>query len=115
MENNFKPGAVSGSNPFGIEINVQWLLVREKHTRRAGLVAKRGFVLQYFDFDNPRVLGRCVSATPYVEPMIRPWGRLHGSVQLGLELAYLNRVYDEQTNPTNLFFSLKTGFSHSSR
>jgi hypothetical protein len=101
---------VSNSNPRGLEISAQWLLNSEKYTRNSGVIAKRGFVLQYFNFDNPDVLGHCVNAVPYIEPMIRPWGRLYGSVQLGLGLSYLNRVYDAESNPTNLFFSFPVSF-----
>ncbi|MBV6439110.1 MAG: hypothetical protein DYG98_11255 [Haliscomenobacteraceae bacterium CHB4] len=101
---------VSKSNPYGFEVNAQWLLHREKYTRNSGVVAKRGFVLQYINYDNPRVLGHCISLVPYIEPMIRPWRRLYGSIQMGLGLAYLTKVYDAETNPTNLFFSVPVSF-----
>lgn len=101
---------VSGSNPRGFEISAQWLLNREKYTRNSGVIAKRGIVLHYVNFDNPDVLGYCVNVVPYIEPMIRPWRRFYGSVQLGLGLAYLNRVYDAESNPTNLFFSFPVSF-----
>ena len=101
---------VSDSNPYGFEISAQWLLHAEKYTRNSGVVAKRGIVAQFINFDNPNVLGYCINVVPYVEPMIRPWGRLYGSVQLGLGLACLSKVYDAETNPTNLFFSFPVSF-----
>jgi len=101
---------VAQSNPRGFEISAQWLLSNEKYTRNSGLVAKRGFVLQYIHFDNPEVLGYCINAVPFVEPMIRPWGRLYGSFQMGVGLSYLSKVYDAETNPTNLFFSFPLSF-----
>ncbi|MCW5923774.1 MAG: acyloxyacyl hydrolase [Saprospiraceae bacterium] len=101
---------VSNSNPFGIEISAQWLLHREKYTRNSGVIAKRGFVLSYINFDNPEVLGQSVTFAGFVEPMIRPWGRFYGSVQMGLGISYLSKVYDAETNPTNLFFSFPLSF-----
>ncbi|MBK8427161.1 MAG: acyloxyacyl hydrolase [Lewinellaceae bacterium] len=101
---------VAQSHPRGFEISGQWLLSSEKYTRNSGLVAKRGFVLQYIHFDNPEVLGYCINAVPFVEPMIRPWGRLYGSFQMGVGLSYLSKVYDAETNPTNLFFSFPLSF-----
>lgn len=101
---------VSRSNPRGFEISAAWLLNSERRTRASGLVSKRGFVLHVMDFDNRQVLGHGISLVPFVEPMIRPWGRLYGSVQLGLGCVWLNKVYDEQTNPTNLFFSFPVSF-----
>ncbi len=97
---------VSQSNPYGFEVDAHWLLAGEQEIKQTGLIAKRGFAAYYFNFDNPEVLGQCVAFVPYVEPLIRPWGRLYGSCQLGLGAAYLSKVYDETTNPTNLFFSL---------
>ncbi len=101
---------VSRSNPYGFELNAHWLLADEKSIRQTGLIAKRGIAAYYFNFDNPSVLGHCVAVVPYVEPLIRPWGRLYGSFQLGLGAAYLSKVYDEESNPTNLFFSLPVSF-----
>lgn len=97
---------VSHSNPYGFEFNAHWVLLGEKDLKKTGLVAKRGFSVYYFNFDNPKVLGHCFAAVPYVEPLIRPWGRVYGSFQLGLGAVYLSRVYDREDNPTNLFFSL---------
>lgn len=96
---------VSGTHPFGLELNVQWLLTREKYTRASGVIAKRGFLLQYFDYDNKQVLGHCLSAAAYVEPLIRPDRRVYAAVQMGLGISYLSKVYDRNTNPKNLFFS----------
>lgn len=101
---------VSRSRPFGVEVNAHWLLNREKHIRETGLIAKRGFAAYWMQFNNPKVLGHSIAIVPYVEPLIRPWGRLYGSVQLGLGGAYVSKVYDETNNPTNLFFSLPLNF-----
>jgi len=101
---------VSGSNPFGFELNAHWLMSGEKEIRETGLIAKRGFAAYYFNFDNPDVLGHSVAFVPYVEPLIRPWGRVYAGVQLGVGGAWLSKVYDEADNPTNLFFSLPFSF-----
>lgn len=101
---------VSNSSPFGAELNVQWIETREERTRRSGVVAKRGFMLQYINYDNPDVLGSCLTGAAFVEPLIRPDRRLYGSVQMGIGVSYLIRVYDAETNPTNLFFSTPVSF-----
>lgn len=102
---------VSGSRPYGVEVDADWLMNDERYTRRSGLVARRGFALHAIDFNNSAVLGRMISLTPYVEPMIRAQDRLHGSVRVGAGFAYLNKVYDAQSNPTNLFFSTRISFT----
>lgn len=101
---------VSGSKPYGLELNVQWLMAGEKHTRESGIIVKRGFLAQYINYDYPEVLGYCLSLAPYVEPLIRPDRRLYGSVQMGIGVSYLSKVYDKNTNPTNLFFSTRISY-----
>jgi len=101
---------VSKSSPHGVELSVHWVETREERTAASGVVAKRGFVAHYINYDNPEVLGACVSVAPFVEPLIRPDRRLYGSVQMGLGVSYLTKVYDAETNPTNLFFSTPISF-----
>jgi hypothetical protein len=101
---------VSGSNPFGVEMNVQWVETREERLRNTGVVAKRGFVAHHINYDFPEVLGSCTSLAAYVEPLIRPDRRLYGSVQMALGASYMSKVYDAETNPTNLFFSTPVSF-----
>lgn len=101
---------VSNSHPFGFEINVQWLLADEKYTRESGIIVKRGFLAHYINYDHPQVLGYCLSAAPYIEPLIRPDRRLYGAVQMGLGVSYLSKVYHKDNNPTNLFFSTRISF-----
>ncbi|MBK8967709.1 MAG: acyloxyacyl hydrolase [Saprospiraceae bacterium] len=101
---------VAGSHPRGFELNVQWLLAQEKHTRHSGVIAKRGFLFHYINYDHPDVLGYCLSLAPYIEPLIRPDRRLYGSIQMGVGVSYLSKRYDEKTNPTNLFFSTPISF-----
>lgn len=96
---------VSDSHPFGLELNVQWLMTAEKHTRESGVITKRGFLAHYINYDHPDVLGYCLSLAPYIESLIRPDRRLYGAVQLGLGVSYLSKVYHKDNNPTNLFFS----------
>lgn len=96
---------VSRTKPHGLEVNVQWVESRPERTERTGVVAKRGVVFYYFDYDNPDVLGHSVATAAYVEPMFGVERRLYGSLQTGLGMAYVSKVYDAENNPTNLFFS----------
>lgn len=102
---------VSTSHPFGIELDAMWLLADERHTRASGLVARRGVALHLIDFGAPDLLGSMVSLTPFVEPMILAQRRMHGSVRLGVGLAYLSRPYDAENNPRNLFYSTPVSFT----
>jgi len=102
---------VSHSNPYGLEVRGMWLRAEDRHTRKSGLVAQRGFLVNYINFDNPDVLGHSASAVALIEPLIRPGGQLYGAVQMGAGVTFLSKVYDETTNPTNLFFSTLLSFT----
>jgi hypothetical protein len=102
---------ISTSHPYGLELDVGWLLADEQHTRRSGLVARRGVMLHLVDFDAPDLLGRMVSLTPYVEPMIRAQDRVHGSLRMGVGFALLDKPYHPETNPRNLFYSSQLSFT----
>lgn len=101
---------VSGSHPRGLEMNIQWIPRASKQEKTQNLLAKRGVVLQYMNFDNPEVLGYSINAVPYIEPLLWPHHRLSASVQAGLGLCYISKVYNAETNPTNLFFSTQLSF-----
>ncbi len=101
---------VSRTKPHGVEVNVQWAESRPERTERTGVVAKRGLVFYYFDYDNPDVLGCSVATVAYVEPMFGVERQLYGSLQTGLGMAYVSKVYDAEKNPTNLFFSSHISF-----
>ena len=102
---------VSSAQPSGIELDALWLMADERHTRTSGMVSRRGLALHLVDFDEPDLLGRMISVTPFVEPMILARHRLHGSVRVGVGLAYLTKPYDAETNPDNLFYSSTVSFT----
>ncbi|MCC6412286.1 MAG: acyloxyacyl hydrolase [Saprospiraceae bacterium] len=101
---------VSDSHPRGLEMNIQWIPRESKQLKSQNILAKRGVVLQYMNFDNPEVLGYSINAVPYIEPLFWPHKRLSASIQAGLGLAYLSNVYNAESNPTNLFFSTQLSF-----
>jgi hypothetical protein len=101
---------VSKSRPFGMEINIGWADNNAERIQNSGVIARRGFMAYYMNYDNPEVLGYSICAAPFIEPMIRPDRRLWGSIQMGLGLSYLSTVFDSTDNPTNLFFSTRLSF-----
>ena len=102
--------SLANSKPRGFEISAQWLVNDVKRVQRSGVISKRGVLLLYMNYNNPDVLGWSLSVAPYVQPLIRPDKRLYGSFQMGGGLAFINKVYDEETNPDNFFFSTKISF-----
>lgn len=101
---------VSKSRPFGVELNMGWTNNNAEQIQNSGVIARRGFMAYFMNYDNPEVLGYSISAASFVEPLIRPDRRLSGSIRMGLGISYLSTVFDSTQNPTNLFFSTHISF-----
>jgi hypothetical protein len=96
---------ISNSNPRGIEADLAWHLMRENIWKHCYCYPRTGFSLNYFDFNFPQVLGHSVALYPYIEPWIRPQKNLSITFRFGIGPAVLTKIYDEETNPDNFFFS----------
>jgi len=98
------------TNPWSIEMDVNW------HLRKKGVwdycycYPRTGIAFKYVNFDFPEVMGSAFAVFPFIEPYIRADRRLNFSVRFGLGPAYLTKIYDEETNPDNLFFSSPISF-----
>ncbi len=101
---------VSQTNPWGIEAEISWQLMRDKHWQYCYCYPKVGFSYQYINFDNRSVLGSSNALYAFVEPVInadRNWGTY---LRFGLGPTYLNQTYDSITNPDNAFYSSAISF-----
>ncbi|TAE30635.1 MAG: acyloxyacyl hydrolase [Cytophagales bacterium] len=92
------------NRPVAIELNYSRMALTRVAYERCNCVARVGAYLNYAAFNNPTELGRTIGAGGFFEPLIRPRGRLFGSVRATAGLACLTRIYDAQTNPRNTFF-----------
>ncbi len=102
--------SLANSNPYGLELNIEKLLIKESSWRKCYCESKAGLLVSYFNFDNPTILGSGVSTAIYFEPLIAARKRLFYSVRGSLGLSYLTRVFDATQNPDNQFFSMPISF-----
>jgi hypothetical protein len=98
------------TNPYGLEVNFNLLNHREKDWKQCNCYSKSGLAVSYFNFANPGVLGSAVSLLVYVEPFLTYKPKLFFTIRLGTGLAYITKVYNEDNNPKNLFFSTPFSF-----
>jgi len=96
---------ISNSNPWGIEADLAWHLMRERIWKHCYCYPRTGFSLNYFNFNFPEVLGHSVALYPYIEPYILPHKRVNLSFRFGIGPAIVTKIYDAETNPDNFFFS----------
>ncbi|MFW5767572.1 MAG: acyloxyacyl hydrolase [Bacteroidota bacterium] len=96
---------VGSAHPFGTEIEAGFhLLARPDHSLREPL-SKAGVSLMHVNFDYPQVLGSSTSVIVFAEPFINYRGFVLLSLRVGLGASYVSKVYDENSNPANLFIS----------
>lgn len=101
---------LSYANPWGIEGEVVWHLMREKIWKYCYCYPRTGFGLFYANFDNPEILGYSVALYPFIEPYILAERKLSFSWRFGIGPAYVSKFYDAETNPDNFFFSSHLSF-----
>ena len=101
---------IANSNPWGIEADLAWHLMREKVWKYCYCFPRAGLSLNYINFSLPDVLGHSVALYPYIEPYIRPHRKFSISFRFGIGPAVVTRVYDADSNPDNFFFSNHLSF-----
>lgn len=101
---------ISNSNPWGMEVDLAWHLMRERIWKYCYCYPRTGFSLNYYNFSLPEVLGHSVTLYPYIEPYIRPHKKFSISFRFGIGPALVTKTYDEETNPDNFFFSNHLSF-----
>ncbi len=94
------------SYPWGIEADMAWQLTSEKAYSHCSCYPRLGVSVNYFNFDNGSVLGSAYYVIGYVEPVFFIPHRFNLSVRFGMVgFAFLDRPYNEETNPTNHTYS----------
>ncbi len=96
---------VSGSNPWGIEAEWNWQLMSQQAWNYCYCFPRTGVSFLFIDFDNPEILGHAYIPYTYIEPVLSTHKRIHSSLRFGFGPAFMDKVYDEQNNPQNLFYS----------
>jgi len=98
------------SNPWCIEADINWHVRKKSVWNYCYCYPRSGIAMRYTNFDLPGLLGSAFGVYPFIEPYIRPEKSLSFAIRFGLGPAYVTHVYDEVTNPDNLFFSSHISF-----
>lgn len=101
---------ITNVNPWIIETELAWHLRDKKTWAYCYCYPRAGFGLRYINFDNPGILGSSLAFYGFIEPFINAGNKLNFSSRFGLGPAYLTKIYDDQENPENLFFSSSISF-----
>lgn len=99
--------ASKDANPKTVNLNINWQNLRKSTWDICQCYPRTGFALAYQEFDNPGDLGQGLTGSGYIEPLFRLGDRLAFSFQGEIGLSYLNKPYDEATNPENQSYSIR--------
>lgn len=98
---------ISESNIWGIQVDFSKLSTSFKSWSNCNCYSRLGLSFNFYDYMNPEVLGHSYSLAFFFEPYFNFKGRSRFSMRVGMGLSYLDNVYDESSNPENLFFGSK--------
>lgn len=101
---------LSHTNPWGIEMDINWHLTKEKTWQYFFCYPRTGFSLLYINFSNPEVIGSTIALYPFIEPFTSAQKPFSLSIRFGMGPAYMTKIYDPEKNPENLFNSSHLSF-----
>jgi hypothetical protein len=102
--------SISDFNPYGVELESGWHLMRQKDWEQCNCYSRAGFSILHINYNAPDILGSSTNLIAFAEPFFNYQGFLLTSVRMGVGASYISKVYDEETNPENLYFSSPLSF-----
>jgi len=101
---------ISSTNPYGFQLSYSRLKTAKESWEVCNCFYYLGLQLSVQDFGNPDILGQANTISGFFEPILLSGKAWDITLKSGMGLTYLTRVYDEDTNPENLFFSSPLSF-----
>ncbi len=101
---------ISQTEPYGFQIEMSKLRTSDKAWKTCFCYGRTGFSFTYFNYANPDVLGSSYNLIYFVEPYFTYKGPLKFSLRGSIGATYLDTIFDEESNPTNLLFSTRLSF-----
>ncbi len=101
---------ISGSKPYGFIFDIGQIHTSYTGWKIFNTCWNSGIQTGYFSFSNPEVLGGSFIFTGFAEPVLASGRRYIFSVRGGVGLSYHTKVYNENDNPENQFFSTHISF-----
>ncbi|MEM9337818.1 MAG: acyloxyacyl hydrolase [Bacteroidota bacterium] len=101
---------ISESNPFGFQGEIGWLKTEDEAWKTCNCYGKTGVSFAFFNYKNPSQLGRSYNFLYFAEPYLLYRGKSKLSLRSAVGVSYLDRVFDSESNPENLFFSAPLSF-----
>lgn len=99
-----------GTNPYGMEFDLGWILNSSEDWKRCNCYSRAGFSASQISLDRPEILGWATNLMMFAEPYLSHGNDLWFSVRMGVGPSWVSKVFDEDSNPENLLFSNHLSF-----
>jgi hypothetical protein len=101
---------VSKTNPYSFEISLNNLKTSYESWSVFNRYNISGIQFNYFNFQNPEILGSAYLLTVFTEPVLSYGNRFRFSVKGGAGLSYHTKIFKFEKNELNKFFSTSISF-----
>jgi hypothetical protein len=105
---DLKPFA--GTHPYTLYLGWQTMPTAQNYWDACNCFHYLGVEFNYVNFNNKEVLGEAFILSGTFEPVLWSRGRFSLSLHTGIGAAWITKVYDPVSNPTNRFFSNNLSF-----
>lgn len=96
---------IKDSYPFGLELELSRHKTGQKQWELCNCYPRAGILFNYFNFDNPEILGDGYIFSIFIEPYFGFNRKISFSSRAIAGLAYLTNPYHKHTNPDNMSYS----------
>ena len=102
---------IEDANPFAVQAEFAWQRRDESSWNKCRCFPRFGAALQFWDFDNPEILGYGLNSYFFIEPEYGASKLFSFSFRGGFGASFLSNPYDEMENPDNQSYSTKLAFA----
>lgn len=101
---------VSHSRPYGLSISRNRMRTTYRDWQVFNSYWISGLEASYFNFQNTNVLGSAFTLSSFAEPVLSFGKKYFLTIRFGGGVSYHTKIYDQEDNPLNLFFSSRISF-----
>jgi hypothetical protein len=101
---------VSHTNPFGAELDLNWLHTSYDSWKVFRHYNISGIQLAWFNYGNPEIVGKSYLLSFYTEPILKRGEKFLFSVRAGTGFSWQTKVFDFEKDTLNKFFSTRISF-----
>lgn len=101
---------IADTYPLGFQVEWSKLNLSQRAWEQCNCYSKVGLSFAYFNYQNPLQLGNSYNLILFAEPFLTFKRDFFISFRPAAGITYLDQVFDEETNPSNTFYSSPVSF-----